>query len=153
MGIQLNSSFSFEAWSNAAKENAKNAIVSVLTDVGLQCITEARSNGNYVDQTGNLRSSIGFCIVEDGKVVNSVFADQMNDGRPRNPEGIANSRQTLASVASTQTSGICLVVAAGMHYAIYVEGRGKNVLTSAELLAERVIPDTLQQLGFTVKEK
>lgn len=153
MGIQLNSSFSFEAWSNAAKENAKNAIVSVLTDVGMQCVSEARSNGNYMDQTGNLRSSIGFSIVVDGKVVNSMFADQMGDGRPTNPEGIAQSRKTLADVASTKTSGIFLIVVAGMDYAIYVEGRGKNVLTSAELLAERVIPVMLQQLGFTVKEK
>lgn len=153
MGIQLNSSFSFEAWSNAAKENAKNAIVSVLTDVGMQCVAEARNNGNYMDQTGNLRSSIGFCIVADGKVVNSVFADQMGDGKPTNPEGIAQSRKTLAGVASNKTSGIFLIVVAGMNYAIYVEGRGKNVLTSAELLAERVIPDTLQQLGFTVKKK
>lgn len=153
MGIQLNSSFSFEAWSNAAKENAKNAIVSVLTDVGMQCVAEARNNGNYMDQTGNLRSSIGFCIVADGKVVNSVFADQMGDGKPTNPEGIAQSRKTLAGVASNKTSGIFLIVVAGMNYAIHVEGRGKNVLTSAELLAERVIPDTLQQLGFTVKKK
>ena len=118
MGIQLNSSFSFEAWSNAAKENAKNAIVSVLTDVGMQCVSEARSNGNYMDQTGNLRSSIGFSIVVDGKVVNSMFADQMGDGRPTNPEGIAQSRKTLADVASTKTSGIFLIVVAGMDYAM-----------------------------------
>ena len=70
-----------------------------------------------------------------------------------NPEGIAQSRKTLAGVASAKTSGITLIVVAGMSYAIYVEGRGKNVLTSAELLAERVVPDMLQQLGFTVKKK
>ncbi len=153
MGIRLNSSFSLDAWCNAAKENARNAVVSVLTDVGMQCVAEARNNGNYMDQTGNLRSSIGFCIVADGKVVNSVFADQMGDGKPTNPEGIAQSRKTLAGVASAKTSGITLIVVAGMSYAIYVEGRGKNVLTSAELLAERVVPDMLQQLGFTVKKK
>lgn len=153
MGIQLNSSFSFEAWSNAAKENARNAIVSVLTDVGMQCVAEARNNGSYMDQTGNLRSSIGFCVVVDGKITNSVYADKLGDGKPVNPEGIDKSRQTLARAASTHTSGVCLIVVAGMNYAIYVEGRGYNVLTSAELLAERVIPDMLQQLGFTVKKK
>lgn len=153
MGIQLNSSFSFEAWSNAAKENAKNAIVSVLTDVGLQCITEARSNGNYMDHTENLRSSIGFAIVVDGKIVESLFADQIDDGKAKSPEGIAQSKQTVRNVAATKTSGIYLIVAAGMNYAIYVEGRGYNVLTSAELLAERVIPQMLEELGFTVKKK
>ena len=40
-----------------------------------------------------------------------------------------------------------------MSYAVYVEGRGRNVLTSSELLAERKIPETLQQLGFKVRKK
>ena len=153
MGIQLNSSFSFEAWSNAAKENAKNAIVSALTEVGLLCITEARNTRSYQDDTGNLRSSIGFAIVVDGKIVASLFADQIDDGKAKTPEGIAQSKQTVRKVAATKTSGIYLIVAAGMNYAIYVEGRGYNVLTSAELLAERVIPQKLEELGFTVKKK
>lgn len=177
MGIKLKQSFSFEALSNAAKENAKNAIVSVLTDVGMQCVAEARNNGNYEDQTGNLRSSIGFAVVVDGKIVTKSGFTQVQ-GRGENmalvryktkagkevkfwakgksgdgSEGVRQGEQLLDKLASEHSTGICLIVAAGMSYAIYVEGLGKNVLTSAELLAERVIPDTLQQLGFTVKKK
>lgn len=153
MGIQLKYSFDLDALGDVVTENVRKSIVSVLTDVGMQCIAEARSNGNYMDQTGNLRSSIGFCIVVDGKIANSVYADQLGDGKPTTKEGIEKSRQTLASIAATKTTGICLIVAAGMSYAVYVEGRGRNVLTSSELLAERKIPETLQQLGFKVRKK
>lgn len=153
MGIQLKYSFDIDALGDVVTENVRKSIVSVLTDVGMQCIVEARSNGNYMDQTGNLRSSIGFCIVVDGKIANIVYADQLGDGKPTTKEGIEKSRQTLASIATTKTTGICLIVAAGMSYAVYVEGRGRNVLTSSELLAERKIPETLQQLGFKVRKK
>lgn len=177
MGIQLNKSFSFEAWSNAAKENAKNAIVGVLTEVGLLCITEARDNGNYEDQTGNLRSSIGFAVVVDGKIVTKSGFTQVH-GRGENmalvryktkagkevkfwakgksgdgSEGVRQGEQLLDKLASEHSTGICLIVAAGMNYAIYVEERGKNVLTSARLLADRKVPQILEQLGLKVSRE
>jgi hypothetical protein len=39
-----------------------------------------------------------------------------------------------------------------MSYAVYVEARGKNVLTSAELLAERVVGQKLGELGFKISK-
>ena len=57
----------------------------------------------------------------------------------------------LSRLASEHKTGICLIVVAGMNYAVYVEGRGKNVLTSAKLLADRLVPQMLEQLGFTIK--
>jgi hypothetical protein len=38
-----------------------------------------------------------------------------------------------------------------MNYAAYVERNGYNVLTSAELLADELVPKLLKQLGFTTK--
>ena len=40
-----------------------------LSYVGERCLNEARSTNSYKDQTGNLRSSIGYVIVKDGKIV------------------------------------------------------------------------------------
>ena len=40
-----------------------------------------------------------------------------------------------------------------MNYAVYVEGRGRNVLTSSKLLAERIVPKMLADLGIEIKEK
>lgn len=177
MGIQLKYSFDLDALGDVVTENVRKSIVSVLADVGMQCVAEARDNGNYEDQTGNLRSSIGFAVVVDGKIVTKSGFTQVQ-GRGENmalvryktkagkevkfwakgksgdgSEGVRQGEQLLDKLASEHSTGICLIVAAGMSYAVYVEGRGKNVLTSAELLAERVIPDTLQQLGFKVRKK
>jgi len=134
-------------------ENARNAIISVLTDVGLQCVTEARSSNGYTDQTANLRSSIGFVITRDGEIVERFLADQIGDGKASTQEGMANADKALERLAARHASGICLIVVAGMNYAVYVEGRGRNVLTSSKLLAERIVPKMLADLGIEIKEK
>lgn len=50
-------------------EKVRKVFINVLEYVGEQCVIEARENGNYKDQTGNLRSSISYAIVEDGKII------------------------------------------------------------------------------------
>ena len=50
-----------------------------------------------------------------------------------------------------ETKGVALVVVAGMNYAAYVEARGKNVLSSAEHLAERELPRMLEKLITNIK--
>jgi len=40
------------------------ATISRLQYIGETFINDARTNGNYLDQTGNLRSSIGYVIFE-----------------------------------------------------------------------------------------
>lgn len=129
-------------------ENAKNAVLSVLADVGLQCVIEARNSNGYTDQSGHLRSSIGFCIVNDGKIVTKILADQVGDNKPAKPEGINKADNFLEHLASKNSTGICLIVVAGMNYAVYVEGRGRNVLTSSKILAERLVPKMLADLGL-----
>lgn len=132
-------------------ENAKNAIVSELTDVGLQCVKEAREGKGYTDQTGNLCSSVGFIVVRDGKIVEKTLASQIGDNKPTTQEGMNKADDYLKHLASSHSSGICLIVVAGMNYAVYVEGRGRNVLTSSKLLAERLVPKMLTDLGFKMK--
>lgn len=130
-------------------EQAENAIISILMYVGESCITEARDNGSYMDQTGNLRSSIGYVVVNNGKIVGMKVGEQVKDGT----EGKGKAESYMTRLASEHSTGICLIVVAGMNYAVYVEGRGKNVLSSAELLAERMVPQMLEQLGFIARKK
>ena len=136
-----------EAYIEHSMEDAKQAIINILSYVGESCITEARNNGSYIDQTGNLRSSIGYAVVVDGQIVRSKVSEQVKDGVAGKGEATA----FLSRLASEHKTGICLIVVAGMNYAVYVEGRGKNVLTSAKLLADRLVPQMLEQLGFTIK--
>ena len=128
---------------------AERVLLSLLTEIGLRCLKEARNNGSYIDQTGNLRSSIGFCVLKRGNIAKQMFANDLNDGKPASSEGIAESKSALSSLIPKYTSSeYCLIIVAGMNYAVYVESRGKDVLSSAELLAERLVPQLLGQLGF-----
>ena len=108
----------------------RQAVIRNLRYLGERCINEARDSGSYSDRTGNLRASIGAPVVSGGS-----------------PEGEAQSRKTIEQVASETTEqGLVLIVVAGMHYAKYVESRGYNVLTSAQLLAEEQVPVILNKL-------
>ena len=110
----------------------RQAIVHSLRHLGQKCINEARDNGSYSDQSGNLRASIGYVIMSDGK---PLGAPVISGGTP---EGEAKSRQTLEQVSSETTEqGLVLIV---------VEAKGKNVLTSARLLAEEQVPIILNKL-------
>ena len=129
--------------------HAEASIINTFMYVGESCITEARDNGSYIDQTGNLRSSIGYAVVKDGKIVSLKTVDKVKDGT----EGAQKAEAYLSRLAKKQTNGICLIVVAGMNYAVYVESRGKNVLSSAEFLAERMVPQLLMQLGFIIRKK
>jgi len=125
-------------------ERVLQALIMSLEYVGEACVKEARDGGTYTDRTGNLRSSIGYVIVHDGTIVRRGSSDQFKNGS----EGIKTTQDFLTSVAK-EYQGITLIVAAGMKYAAAVEAKGYNVLTSAELLADRLVPQLLGQLGFT----
>lgn len=148
MGIRMTTPLSeIDAYTERCLERAKQTIIGVFKDVGTQCIIEARDHPGYTDQTGNLRSSIGYAVVADGRIVRSEVSEQVKDGVAGKGEATA----FLSRLASEHKTGICLIVVAGMNYAVYVEGRGLNVLTSAGLLADRLVPQMLKQLGFTIK--
>lgn len=140
-----------DSWFAKKAAAAERAIIDRLCYIGSLCINEAREHGDYNNPTGNLRSSIGFCVLKRGRVVKQMFADSLNDGRPVSREGISESKDSLSRLAREYASEeYCVIIAAGMSYAVYVEARGKNVLTSAELLAGRVVGQMLVELGFKV---
>lgn len=116
-----------------------------LSYVGERCLNEARSTNSYIDQTGNLRSSTGYVIVKDGKIVQMSDFTTVKNGREGSQGGAAFARQLVKEFPS----GIVLIVVAGMNYAAHVSARGYNVLDSAELLAEQLVPSLMKQLGFT----
>ena len=110
-----------------------------------QITNAARDTRSYQDQTGNLRSSLGCIVAIDGKVVNEVGFQQTLNGS----EGVKNGKEYIRKILAEQfPKGIVLVAVAGMNYAGYVSARGYDVLDSAELLAEKLVPQYLKQLGF-----
>lgn len=132
----------------AAAEAKLKVVVNTLCYVGEQCIIEARDGGNYTDQTGNLRSSIGYAVIWNGRIVKRDCVDKVKQG----DEGISEGEKYLKSCINRHRKrGIVLIVSAGMNYAEYVEAKGYNVLSSAELKAGPMIRSILTKLGFKVK--
>lgn len=132
----------------ASAEAKLKVIVNTFCYVGEQCIIEARDAGNYTDQTGNLRSSIGYAVIMDGRVVQRDCRDKVKQGE----EGVSAGDKFLSDcIKKRRRKGIVLIVTAGMNYAEYVEAKGYNVLSSAELKAGPLVKSLLTRLGFKAK--
>ena len=125
-------------------ERNEKKIINAMIHVGISCVNEARASGNYIDQTGNLRSSIGYVVMKNGRVLHKGGFQIVKSGK----EGIKDGPTFIESQLSEYSKGIVLLVVAGMNYSAYVEDMGRNVLTTAELLAERIVPKMLNEVGF-----
>lgn len=121
-------------------EKMKANVIRTLAYVGEQCVNEARTAKTFKDQTGNLNSSFGYAIIDNGEIVNITGFKLIKDGH----EGKPNSMEYIRQIAARSEGGLVLVVVAGMNYASYVADKGYNVLDSAELLAERLIPQLIK---------
>lgn len=144
---QITPAQAIESYLNKEIAKKEKAILYKLSYVGEACVNEARTSGQYIDQTGNLRSSIGYIITKDGTIVQQSGFQQVKDGAAGTKDGEAFARQ----LASKFPTGICLIVVAGMNYAGYVSAKGYNVMDSSEDLAEKLVPQVMKQLGFIVK--
>lgn len=129
------------------QQRCYEAIVRTLMYCGEQIVNKVRDGSkpkSYKDQTGNLRSSTGYILTYNGKVLGkSNFASVKNGG-----EGSKEGEDFAKRLANQHDKGFALIVVAGMEYAVYVEDKGYDVLMSGELLAENIIPRMLKQLDF-----
>lgn len=133
-----------------------NEIIAMLVQIGEESVEVAISKGRYENITGNLRSSIGYIIAKNGKIIkeggfkkvaghgvnmkrvsfimktgNSVnfwAKGRTGDGSEGSYEGMEYARKII----SENNKGITLVVVAGMEYASYVNAKGLDVLDSAK---------------------
>lgn len=125
-------------------EAIKKALVYNLCAVGEQVLNAARLTNSYKDQTGNLRSSIGYVVAVDGEIVQMSSFEVVKEGS----EGARGGKEYAMQLVRDFPQGIVLIVVAGMNYASYVSAKGYDVLDSSELLADKLVPQMLQQLGF-----
>lgn len=123
-------------------EKLKNALAYNLGAIGEQVVNEARISGSYEDQSGNLRSSVGFVIAIDGEIVQCSSFEVVKNGK----EGAEKGKAYAMSLVERFPNCTVLIVVAGMHYASYVHAKGKNVLESSELLAKKLISELSKKL-------
>lgn len=135
-----------------------------IADAGERACAEAVAKGNYQNRTGNLRSSIGFVIAYDGKIIRmggfhkvqgrgenmqkvefttkdgknvSFWAKgKFGDGTEGVQVGLDFAREKIKG-----TKGYAFILVAGMEYASYVSSKGFDVTDSAQILVWKLIKD------------
>jgi hypothetical protein len=122
-------------------------MANALCYVGEQCIAEARNGGTYTDRTGNLRSSIGYAVLINGKVLKYEQVEKTLNGN----EGLTQGQKYLQErVKKAKSKGVMLIVTAGMNYAEYVETK-RVVLASVQLKAPDMVRRIMTSIGFICK--
>ena len=112
-------------------------IIWTLAMVGESFVNDARSTQTYQDQTGNLRSSIGYIIAKDG-----VIIQENVEGKA---EGVAQARNIAREVLRDNSKGFILIVVAGMEYACAVESKGYDVITGSIPAAKALLKKKIKE--------
>ena len=108
--------------------------------------------GNYKDRTGNLRSSIGYILVKNGRTIQSNF-EAVHGGSESGEKGVKEATSYAHELAKKAGEGYTLLIVAGKNYARHVEGlKGYNVLTKSGFYMEKeiniMIERVLKKAGF-----
>ena len=101
----------------------------------------------YTVQTGNLVSSVGYAVVQDGQIVTMSSFQAVQGRTDKNgiplgdgQEGSAKGKEYVKELAMRFPQGYALILVAGMHYASYVqELYHRDVLVSGSLVAEQLV--------------
>ena len=93
------------------------------------------SAAGFNDDTGNLRSSIGFILMYYGTIVYQDF-QLSNIGTDKNT-GLDLGIAYAEKLAKDQHAGWAIITVAGMEYASWVEALGYDVITGSTLGAEK----------------
>ena len=129
---------------NEHKEIVRKEIIRTLCYIGESAIKYIRQqpmNESWNDQTGNLRSSIGYVVVANGEIVNISNFEKVKEGQDGTRIGESYARE----IASTIAKDYALIVVAGMEYAIYVERMdNKVVLAKGKLKVEKAFPKHIE---------
>ena len=132
--------------------------VRILKRVGRETVKGIRDSdfSNWDDQTGNLRSSIGFIIVHDGNLIQKEGFVRV-DGPKRDKatsDGSVLGIDYAESLARQYPKGYALIIVAGMDYAAYVEDiKGKQVLTGGELFANNRLAELMEKYRAELRTK
>jgi hypothetical protein len=133
-----------DALFNSIAQIVAEEMQTALVRLGEMCVTRVRDRSgeeSWIDQTGNLRSSIGYAVYDHGKeIFRSQFRQVLNGA-----DGPSAGQRMIEALAAQYSNTYALVVVAGMSYAEYVEAmRNKDVLASTKLWAEKQVANTLK---------
>ena len=136
-------SIDLEKFENKTAAKTKNAMAFIGEKIANDARDKSASN-SFIDDTGNLRSSIGYKV--SNKNENSNFVEFAEPKNNKGSDGANKAKQLLQEVNKPEKGTIELTVVAGMDYALWVESmKGKNVLSSS-IPKKSEIEKTLKEL-------
>lgn len=136
----------------ATMKDIEKDLVQELLACGEEGVIAARNDhpNNWQDQTGKLRSSIGYSLVKDGVVIVDGKFEQIDGPNGSGAAGVSAGQQALNEIVSAHKDGISLVMVAGADYAQYVEDiHHKDVLTGAQ---RKVFSEAEQSVKMVLKK-
>lgn len=147
MAITCNTPMSeIQSYIKSSIERIDKVVIRNLQRLGEEAVIYARNRTgaeSWYDQTGNLRSSIGYVIAKDGGIVRRGGFSQILEGT----EGPTEGKQFAKEMAKAYPGKYVLIVVAGMNYASYVEEmENKDVLASSSLFVERELPKMIKRI-------
>lgn len=101
-----------------------NKEVAILIRIGETFVNDAKSIATYKDRTGNLRASIGYILINNGKIQNQNISGSKKDGK-------AAALSFASILKSEYPNGLILVGFAGMQYAAAVEAKNFDVISGS----------------------
>lgn len=135
------------AFMSMAMATTQKHVKEALQNLGEKCVKAAREDhpNNWKDQTGNLRSSIGYAIYK-GNIADSDSAFPAVNGKDGKPgiEGSEAGKNYVREIAKECSSLYTLAVVAGMDYAAAVEEK-RDVLAGAEIIAKTKMADYMKK--------
>lgn len=127
-------------------ERVERLTIRALSKLGEQCVTKIRDRAgdkSWYNQTGNLRSSVGYVIAHNKNIIQYSTFNQVKQGS----EGVKTGKALAKELAKRYSNNYVLIVVAGMNYAEFVEAmNNKDVLASTELWAREQVPLMLEKL-------
>lgn len=108
-----------ERWFDYHLDRAEEKIYLLLQRAGEEFVKIARKKGAYQDRTGNLRSSIGYVIAKDGKILTENF-ELAEKGSEKSP-GMREAKRLTSDLIGLHKNGWVLIGVAAMPYAAAVE--------------------------------
>ena len=131
------------------KEETQKVIEEVATELSKigEEVVKGIVNGetsSWNDQTGNLRSSVGYIVTKDGEVKDEGGFQSYAGAT----DGSSRGKEFARSLIYLYPKGLALIIVAGMEYAAYVEAmENKTVLAQGELEAKRLIDEMMRKLN------
>lgn len=155
----------------ARKKRISDAILMRLQLIGEQFVRNAREKANFTDRTGNLRNSIGYVVLHNGRQLFENFSSSGGDSgagrrkkdgtydrrfksnkgkRDKKDEGPDKAKKVIREARKKFPTGYVLIGVAGMEYAAAVESKGYDVITSSSIEAEVALKKAIQTIQSKV---